>query len=114
MKVNRDEYHLLLSSHKGANIQIVIVAIKSSVSKKLIGVTIDNKWKFDKHVENICQKASRKINALVRLVSYMDLPKKRILMNAFFLIIGLPFGCFAVAHFTTKLAGYMSAVENNL
>ena len=57
---------------------------ESSTSKKLLGVTIDNKLKFDKHVENICQKASRKLNAPARLVDYMDLSKRRILMNAFF------------------------------
>ena len=66
-----------------ANIQIAKVSIKSSSSKKLLGVTIDNKLTFDSHVEGICQKGSRKLNALARLVNYMDLPKRRILMNAF-------------------------------
>ena len=40
--------------------------------------------KFDKHIENICQKANRKLNALARVTNYMELPKKCILMNAFF------------------------------
>ena len=84
MKANRDKYHLLLSSHQNANIQIANATIQSSTSKKLLGVTIGNKLKFDKHVENICQKLSRKLNVLARLVNYMDLPKRRILMNAFF------------------------------
>ena len=44
----------------------------------------DKCLKFDKHIENICQKASRKLNALARLVDYMDLPKRPILMDAFF------------------------------
>ena len=44
----------------------------------------DNKLKFDKHIENICQKANWKLNALVRVTNYMKLPKKRISMNAFF------------------------------
>ena len=84
MKANHDKSHLLLSSREDVNIQIANVTIKSSTSKKLLGVTIDNKLKFDKHVENICQKASRKLNAPARLVDYMDLSKRRILMNAFF------------------------------
>ena len=84
MEANRDKYHLLLSSHENANIQIANATIQSSISKKLLGVTIDNKLKFDKHVENISQKLSRKLNVLARLVNYMDLPKRRILMNAFF------------------------------
>ena len=73
-----------MSSHEDANIQIANVTIKSSTSKKLLGVTTENKLKFDKHVENICQKASRKLNDLARLVNYMDLPKRRILIHGFF------------------------------
>ena len=103
--------HLLLSSHEGTNIEIANATIKSFTSKKLLGVTIDNKLKFDKHVENICQKANKKLNALARLVNYMDLPKRHILMNSFFnaqLNIALLFECFTVVHLTTKLTGYMS------
>ena len=33
---------------------------------------------------NICQKANRKLNALARLTNYMELPKRRLLLNAFF------------------------------
>ena len=73
-----------MSSHEDANIQIANVTIKSCTSKELLGVTIDNKLKFDKYFESICQKASRKLNALARLVNYMGLPRSRILMNASF------------------------------
>ena len=58
--------------------------IKCSQSEKNLGIILDNQLKFDKHVENICQKASRKLNALARVTNYMELPKRRILMNAFF------------------------------
>ena len=44
----------------------------------------DNKLKFDKHIENICQKENGKLNVLARVTNYMELPKRRILMNAFF------------------------------
>ena len=42
------------------------------------------KLKFNKHIEDICQKASQKINALARLAPYMGTTKKRIIMNTFF------------------------------
>ena len=58
--------------------------INCSRSQKLLGVVLYNKLKFDKHIENICQKANRKLNALARVTNYMELPKRRILMNAFF------------------------------
>ena len=51
---------------------------------KLLGINLDKNLKFDIHVESICQKANRKLNALGRIVNYMELPKRRILMNAFF------------------------------
>ena len=58
--------------------------INNSLSEKLLGITFDCKLKFKKHIEDICQKASQKLNALARLVPYMGTTKKRILMNAFF------------------------------
>ena len=84
MKANHDKCHLLLSSHEDANIQIANVTVKSSTSKKQFGVTIYNRLKSDKHLQNICKKASRKWNTLARLVNYMDLPKRGILMYVLF------------------------------
>ena len=60
MKVNHDKCHLLISTQEEANIQIDNTTIKYSKSKKLLGIVLDNKLKFDKHVENICQKVSKK------------------------------------------------------
>ena len=48
-----------------------------------MGIVLDNKLKFYKHVENISQKASKTLNALVKMTNYMELPKRRTLMNAF-------------------------------
>ena len=38
--------------------------IQSSEQQKLLGVLIDNKLTFDKHINNLCAKASQKLNAL--------------------------------------------------
>ena len=51
--------------------------------KKLLGMTFDCKLRFNKHIKDICQKASHKLNALARLAP-VGITKKRILMNAFF------------------------------
>ena len=74
----------MLSTQEEANIQIANTAIKNSKSQKLLVVVLDNKLKFDIHVGNICQKANRNLNALARLTNYMELPKRRLLLNAFF------------------------------
>ena len=67
------------SPDDSALIQIENSTIKcSKVKKKLLGV------QFDILEEPICKKAHRKLSALSRKVNYMELPKRRILMNAFF------------------------------
>ena len=85
MKENLGKCHL--STQEDANIQISNTTINCSRSQKLLGIVFDNKLKFDKHIENICQKANRKLNALARVTNYMELPKRYILMNAFFISV---------------------------
>ena len=75
---------ILSSPEDDIAFQIENSTIKCSKVKKLLGVHIDYKLKFDTHVETICKKAHRKLNALSRITNYMELPKRRILMNAFF------------------------------
>ena len=50
---------------------------------KLLGVSIDNKLKFDKHVLNIIKKANSKLSALSRFTKFMTFQKKRTLYKAF-------------------------------
>ena len=65
-------------------VEIRMDSINCSRSQKLLGIVFDNKLKFDKYIENICQKVNRKLNELARVANYMELPKRCILMNAFF------------------------------
>ena len=74
----------MLYRKEDANIQISYTTINCSRSQKLLGRVFGNKLKFDKDIENICQKANRKLNALARVTNYMELTKKRTLMNAVF------------------------------
>ena len=76
MKLNTDKCHLLLSSQEPNKLKIGDFHINNSLSEKLLGITFDCKLKFNKHIEDICQKASQKINALERLA--------RIILNTFF------------------------------
>ena len=46
-------------------------------------MTIDSDLKFDIHVNNLCKKATQKLNALARISGYMDSSKKRTIMKAF-------------------------------
>ena len=57
--------------------------MKKSFSEKLLGITFDCKLKFSNHIKNIYKKATRKLNALSRIVPYMNIPIRKILINAF-------------------------------
>ena len=57
--------------------------IQSSVQQKLLGVLFDNKLTFDKHINNLCAKASQKLNALCPVPSFMSTNKKRLVLKAF-------------------------------
>ena len=50
--------------------------IESEQQKKLLEFLNDNKLTFDKHINNLCAKASQKLNALCRVSSFMSTYKK--------------------------------------
>ena len=56
-------------TQESSNVQI------ANFTVKLQGINFDKNLKFDIHVESICQTANRKLNALGRIVNYMELPK---------------------------------------
>ena len=84
MNLNTDKCHLLWNSQEPKTLTIGDLHINNSLTKKLLGITFAWKLKFNKHNEDICQKASRKLNAFARLAPYMETTKNRILVNAFF------------------------------
>ena len=52
--------------------------------QKLLGINIDSKLTFEDHINRLCTKASAKLNALGRILYYMDPLKRRLLVNTFF------------------------------
>ena len=69
MKMNSDKCHLLVAGHKFKQIwaKIGIDLIWESNSVKLLGTTLDNHLKFDKHISLLCAKVNRKLSALARI-----------------------------------------------
>ena len=67
LKANPDKSQLLLTSKDQASIKIDDTDMKSSSSKKLLGVLIDNKLTFNEHVSKLSKKASNKLHALARI-----------------------------------------------
>ena len=84
MKLNTDKCNLLLNTLEQSFLKIGNFNIKNSFSEKLLGINFDCKLKFSNHIENICTKATRKLNAQSRIVPYIGISRRKILMNAFF------------------------------
>ena len=69
--VNPNKFQPMITSSKKdlsksvLNINGVELTMESFV--KLLGIEIDNKLNFEKHILNICKKASNQLNAICRL-----------------------------------------------
>ena len=83
MKVNTDKSHLLLSGNASLTSNIDNKLIESENEQVLLGVTIDSNLSFEKHINNLCKKASQKLNALARISGYINLQKRRVIMKSF-------------------------------
>ena len=81
MKANPGKCHLLLSTKSPEVVSIDRIQITSSTAETLLGITIDSELNFENHLSAICNKVSRKINALGRIANYMPLEKRRIVMK---------------------------------
>ena len=84
MRINADKCHLLVSTNNTVKIKTGNFDITNGKSEKLLGVKFDLKLSFDDHISELHKKASKKIHALSRVASYMNLSKRHIFMNAFF------------------------------
>ena len=65
------------------NLNVASKVIPSSSEVKVLGITIDNKIIFKKHIKDVCQKASFKLHALKRIRTYLTVEKARLLSNVF-------------------------------
>ena len=52
-------------------------------NETLLGVKIDSKLSFNTHIDDICKKTSFKLNVLSRITAYLDVKKKKLLINYF-------------------------------
>ena len=75
MKASPGKYHLLLSTKSPEVVSIDEIQITSRTAETLLGITIDSELKFENHLSAICNKVSRKINALRRIVNYISVEK---------------------------------------
>ena len=94
---------MIISSKKDLSKSILSingVGLTMESSVKLLGIEIDNKLKFEKHIFNICRKASNQLNAICRLETFMGLKEKESLINTV-VHSNFNYGCL-IWHFSSK------------
>ena len=57
----------ILNNQKPNTLKIDDLRINNSLSENLLSITFDFKLRFNKHIKDICRKASQKLNALASL-----------------------------------------------
>ena len=84
MKANPDKSHLILSnSNTNLYANIDNHTINNQNEVEVLGITIDNKLTFNKHMSKLCMKASKKLHALMRVANYMNETQRKKVMNSF-------------------------------
>ena len=88
MIVNPDKFQAIIIDRKNqcnnpTTIEMNGIKIDSENSVKLLGLEIDSKLNFDKHITQLCKKSASQLNALCRLNSFLNMDQKNILVNSF-------------------------------
>ena len=104
MIVNPDKFQssMVISSKKGLSTSVLnINGVESTMelSVRLLGIATDNKLTFEKHIYNICRKASNQLNAICRLETFMRHKEKEATINTF-VHSNFSYGCF-IWHFSS-------------
>ena len=85
LKANQDKCHFLPSLDIDTKFSLPACILANSDSQKRFGVTFDRKLNFNEHFTNLCDKSSKKIQALARIFPYIPQTQKLLLMNAYFM-----------------------------
>jgi phosphohistidine swiveling domain-containing protein len=86
MRANPDKYQVIIFGKKEdapRNIVIKGNTITCQPSVKLLGITIDDSLSFNKQIHEICKKAGRQINAIMRLCNVLDTEVKETIYRSF-------------------------------
>ena len=88
MIANASKFHAIIVNrcgrHTGAHkLNIAGELIESEDSVPLLGVEIDNKLNFGKHIRNLCKKAAGQLNAICRIRNVIGREETKILIQSF-------------------------------
>ena len=86
MTMNAEKCHLFITGNKFDQVWVTSRddMIWGNRADKLLEIRIDNEFKFDEHVTNICLKANRKLTVFTKMRKYLDFNKVRLLFKSLF------------------------------
>ena len=84
MKANQDKCHLIVSKNENISMHIDPFEIKNTNCEKLLEIKVDSRFNFNEYLDGIITKASRIINTSSRIIPFINISKRRILMDSFF------------------------------
>ena len=87
MIINRDKFRAIILDKKKSNLRNIPLTIDNQTSKsvpsvELVEIHLYDKLNFNLSVSNICRSAANKLNALIRLKSYLSYNEKRVSINS--------------------------------
>ena len=90
MQANAEKFQVALFSRcDNVSLELKLkpsnVVLRNDDTVKLLGVYLDRKLSFRKHVSNLCRKAAFQLNAFTRLSSLLTVTCKLKMYNAFIL-----------------------------
>ena len=84
MKLNQSKCHFITQgSRECLWIKVGNEIIWERQCEKLLGITVDKNLNFEKHISNVCKKASQKVSALARITRILPFWKRRTILKAF-------------------------------
>jgi hypothetical protein len=86
LKANPDKYQAIIFGGKSSSTETITVkncTISCQNSVKLLGIYIDSELSFNEQVKNVCKKASRQINVIMRLSKLLNTDVKLTMYRSF-------------------------------
>ena len=76
----------VLIAFNAKSINIKSSVIEGSSIEKYLGITIDSKLTFEKHINELCKKGILKLHALTGCAKFMSAEKRRLIFKVFIIL----------------------------
>ena len=83
MKSNENKCHLIIPNETNVSVNIGQECLKAEDSVTLLGIIIDSKLNFTRHIEKMLKKGNQKLHALARISKYVNRKQMKLIMETF-------------------------------